>query len=138
MARFAIDQKELDRLFQVLKEYPGDAESAINDVFYNDVPKLVEPAIRRLVPVSGRTWNGKKRGAKAAANSIRERPKERKNLSVVIGTTRDYHYLYFPDDGSNTRRHAGEQQFFKRGGESQQSEIIDRCINKMVEKLFEN
>lgn len=133
MARFEIDIYEMERLFNTARNFPNIAEKAINDVFHNDAPPLVSEEIRRLIPVSGKTWKGKAPAAKTAKSSVSERKDERKNLTFVVGTTYKYHYLYFPDDGTNTRRHVGNQQFFKKGGEAKQSEIVDRCIRRLVQ-----
>lgn len=124
---------EFDRLQQAIKNFPGDAEKSINNVLHNEASPLIQDAIRRLIPVSGKTWNGKGRPAKTG-NSLTDK---KENLAIIVRTTTKYSYLYFPDDGTNTRRHVGDQQFFKRGGESQQTEIVDRCIKRLVTD-FEN
>lgn len=126
-----MDTKEIERLFNVVKNFPGTAEKSINDVFHNDAPPMVSDEIVRLMPASGRSWRGKAPAAKTA-KSVAERTDERKNLAFAVGTTGKYHYLYFPDDGSNTRNHVGNQQFFQRGGENKQPEIVDRCITRIV------
>lgn len=132
MARFEMDTKEIERLHKAIRNFPGDAEKSINEVFHNDAPPIVSESIKRLIPTSGRNWRGKAPAAKSAKSSVTERKDERGNLSFAVGTTGKYHYLYFPDDGTNTRRHIGNQQFFKRGGEAKQAEIVDRCITKLV------
>ena len=131
MARFEMDTKEIERLHNVIRNFPGDAEEAINDVFHNDAPPIVSEAIKRLIPTSGRTWRGKPPAAKGAKSLTDETA----NLAFTVKTTAKYHYLYFPDDGTNTRRHIGNQQFFQRGGEAKQSEIVDRCITRIVQKF---
>ncbi len=125
---FKINVTELDRLVQVMKEYPDNAEEAINEVFHGEAGDLAQIGIKRLMPVSGKNWRGKKSPAKTS-NSLRNVPA---NLSVTVTTQKNYQYLYFPDDGTNTRRHVGNQQFFAKGGESVVGEIIERCINKLT------
>ena len=127
MARFEMDTKEVERLHQAIRNFPGNAEDAINDVFHNEAPPIVSEEIRRLMPTSGKRWNGKAPAAKSAKSLTDETA----NLSFTVKTTGKYHYLYFPDDGSNTRRHVGDQQFFQRGGEEKQPEIVDRCITRI-------
>lgn len=129
MARFEMDSTEVDRLFAAIRNFPGNAEKSINEVFHNEAPPLVADEIRRLMPTSGLMWKGKKPAAKTAKSLTDEKA----NLSFTVKTKGDYHYLYFPDDGTNTRRHVGNQQFFKRGGEAKQSEIVDRCIARVVD-----
>lgn len=133
MSVFQLESTEFNRLQQAAKNYPRSAEKAINEVFHNEGSPLIQEAIRNLIPVSGRSWNGKRTAAKSA-KSLTDLKGQ---LSVTVKTTYNYHYLYFPDDGTNTRRHAGNQQFFLKGGESQQETIVDLCIKKLVDG-FEN
>lgn len=129
MARFEMDTKEVERLFDAVKNFPGSAEKSINEIFHNDAPPLVAEEIKRLMPVSGKTWKGKAPAAKTGSSLTNETA----NLSFTVRTTGKYQYLYFPDDGTNTRRHIGNQQFFQRGGENKQTEIVDRCINRIID-----
>lgn len=131
MARFEMDTKEIERLYNTIKNFPGNAEDSINDVFHNDAPPIVSEEIKHLMPTSGRSWRGKAPAAKGAKSLTDEKA----NLAFTVKTTGKYHYLYFPDDGSNTRRHVGNQQFFQRGGEAKQSEIVDRCITKIIQNF---
>lgn len=128
MAVFQIDATEVERLEGVIKNFPDDAEKVINEIFHNEGSKLIQESIRNLIPVSGRNWNGKKAPAKAGGSltDVKE------NLSITVKTTKNYQYLYFPDDGTNTRRHAGNQQFFLKGAEAQQSTIVELCINRLT------
>lgn len=132
-APLRLDVSSFDELQNALIAYQGNSEQAINDVLHNEASPLIKEAIKRLIPVSGRSWDGKK----AAAKSAKSLTDTKENLAITVRTTKNYQYLYFPDDGTNTRRHAGNQQFFRKGGESKQDEIINRCIAKLVEG-FEN
>jgi HK97 gp10 family phage protein len=130
---FAIELNNFEDLEQAILNYRGNVEEAINDVLHNEGGQLIHDEIKRLMPHSGsRTWKGKKRNAKDS-NSLKI---DKGNLSVMVRTQKSYQYLYFPDDGTNTVNHVGNQQFFKRGGESQTGEIIDRCVNRLV-NVFE-
>ena len=132
MARFDLDATEFGRLEQALKTYEGNAEAIINEVLHTEGGQLIQEEIKRLMPVSGKQWKGKRPPAKTAKSLTDEKG----NLSVTVKTTKNYNYLYFPDDGTNTRNHAGNKQFFLHGGENKQSEIIDLCIERLV-KGFE-
>lgn len=120
---------EFDRLHQTIANFQGDAERTINDVLHNDASPLLQEEIKRLMPVSGKTWKGKKPPAKTAKSLTDEKG----NLSITVKTTKSYQYLYFPDDGTNTRRHVGNQQFFQKGGELKQDEIVELCITRLVQ-----
>ena len=128
MARFELDAKDYDSLVLAMSRFPKNAEAIVNEVLHTEGGQLIEEEIRRLMPVSGVKWKGKKPAAKTG-NSLMQ---ENGNLSVTIRTRKDYHYLYFPDDGTTTRSHHGEKYFFLGGAENQQHEIIMRCINRLV------
>lgn len=131
--RFELNIADVVRLENALKAYEGDAEKALNDVLHNQAGKLIQDEIKLLMPASGRKWKGKKAPAKTS-KSIKV---INGNLSVTETTTKSYHYLYFPDDGTNTQRHVGNQQFFLRGAENKKEEIIDLCVGRLVNN-FDN
>ena len=128
MSKMSLDISQFDTLQKAMKEYQGDTEQTINDVLHNQAGQLIHDAIKPLIPRSGKEWKGKKPPARTS-NSLQ---KVNEHLAVTVKSRKDYGYLYFPDDGTNTRRHVGNQQFFKRGGESQTDEIINRCVKKLV------
>lgn len=123
-----IDIAQVDKLQEAMKGYQGNVETTINDVLHNQGGELIQESIRQIIPVSGKTWNGKAPAAKSS-KSLRS---VNANLAVTVTTQKKYQYLYFPDDGTNTRRHAGNQRFFERGGEAVKDEIIERCISKLI------
>lgn len=125
---FKINVAEFEKLQDVMKGYQGDVETTINDVLHNEAASLIQDSIRRLIPVSGKKWKGKAPAAKTG-NSLRN---VTGNVSITVTTTKKYQYLYFPDDGTSTTRHAGDQQFFAKGGDAVTDEIIERCISKLT------
>lgn len=131
---FTLDSSHIERLQDAMNQYPGHAGREINDVLHNEGGKLINDEIMRLLPDSGRTWNGKKPAAKSTKPFVQDNG----TLSVTIRTKSAYNYLYFPDDGTNTRRHIGYQgkprEFMQKGAENQTSEIIDRCINRLIKE----
>ena len=128
MARIGLDASQFDKLQNAIKDYPGNAEKIINDVLHNEASPLIQEKIRQFMPVSGADWKGKATAAKTG-NSLTD---EKGNLSITVKTTKKYQYLYFPDDGTNTKNHAGNQQFFLRGAETQQNEIVNRCLTRLI------
>ena len=124
---------DFERLQKAIEDFPGNSEKAINEVLHGEGGELIQESIRRLIPVSGKTWRGKASPAKSG-KSLMLVPG---NLSVTTKSTKKYHYLYFPDDGANTRRHAGNQQFFKKGAETVEREVADRCIDNIINKFNE-
>lgn len=122
---------EVEKLQQAMKEYEGNTEQVINDVLHNQAGDKIQEAIYLLMPKSNRDWKGKKphaRDSKSLKNV-------NNNLAVTVTTTSRYHYLYFADDGSDTQDHIGNQQFFVKGGENVQDEIIDLCIGRLINEF---
>lgn len=124
-----VDISGVEELQKTIKEYAGNAEEVINEVLHNEGGQLIQDLIRRLMPESGAKWKGKKGPAKTS-KSLRQEPL---NLAVKIRSTKNYQYLYFPNDGSNTQRHYGDQQFFFKGAEAVTDDIIDRCLGRLTE-----
>lgn len=91
---------------------------------------MFEKAIHNAMPESGRKWRRKKAAAKKA-NSLQDKNKA-ENLAVTIRAKTTYGYLYFPDDGSNTLHHYGNQRFFESGIEQKETE----AVNDMIELLM--
>ncbi len=128
---FEIDYTQFETLQNAMKAYAGNTEETVNEVLHNEAGQLIHDEIKRIMPVSGRRFRGKKPAAKSA-ESLRA---AEGHLSITVKTTKHYQYLYFPDDGTNTRHHVGNQQFFLRAGEAKTQEIVDRCINRLVNGL---
>ena len=134
MAKFTLDATQHERLLKAIEQYPDNAGRTIDDVLHTEGARLIQEEIMRLLPESGRKWKGKKTAAKRA------QPFTQKNesLAVTIRTKNAYHYLYFPDDGSNTKRHVGykgkPREFMFKGADNQSNRIMDLCINRLIEK----
>lgn len=130
---FRIEGDEFDRLIEAIKSFQDNSEKVINDVLHNEGSELIQTNIRLLIPESGKKWKGKAAPAKTG-NSLTAL---NGNLSVTTKSTKKYQYLYFPNDGTNTQRHVGNQQFFFEGAENSASDIIERCIERLTNKFEE-
>ena len=132
MSRFDLNTEGFDDLYQAMQDFQGNVEDEINDVLHNEAGDLIEEAIYLLMPRSE-----KKKGKHAKDSKSLMQLKE--NLAITVKSKTAYNYLWFPDDGQNVnnpiRRAAGNQQFFKRGGESQIDEIKNRCISRLVDDI---
>ena len=128
---YKINSFGFEELADTLKAYSGNAEEAINEVLHNYAGDRAQEDIRRLMPVSNRHWKGKAPAAKAS-KSMRN---IHGNLTEKVTTAKKYQYLYFADDGTNTKRHIGDQRFFERGGEAAIPDIVERCKQKLTENF---
>ena len=129
---FELDSKALDKLQEEMKrvETPGPI---IDEVLHGQGAELIKEKISLLIPRSGRKWKGK--GAAAASAMPRSFQQENASLSVTIAARGKYGYLYFPDDGTNTHKHAGNQQFMRRGAEAASDRVIEMCVGKLLESF---
>lgn len=123
MSVYEIDDKEIERLYEQIKKYPSDAEKKITNYLHASGYQRMSQAIQNAIPVSKR----KKKHAKDA-KALMDRNRTT-NLSVTIGTRNKYHYLYFPDDGSTTVHHAGNQKFFQKGVEEEETSVINEMLD---------
>lgn len=130
-ATFSLDDKALESAIKTFREAGGDAEKTINDVLETYGTEKVKEEIDRILPVSGRKFKGHTRGAKGSNPFIHKMG----NLEFIVTTKSRYGYLYFPDDGTNTRKHAGRKYFMERGAENAAPDIIDRVLARLTEDL---
>ena len=134
MAEFYLaDDGGLDSLVDDFASYPELIGPAIDGVLHNDGAKLIKEGIDAFIPRSGRRWRGKGAPARGAEwQRVDTAP-----LSVTVATSTKYHYLYFPDDGSNTRRHVGNRQMFRRGLEAAAPTVVEKIQGALAEALGE-
>ena len=131
MGWFTLNASDLDKLQEAMNKsllYPGPI---VDSVLRNEGADLIKKNITMILPSSGRNWKGKGRSAKAAMPASFKQ--EDGQLSVTIVARGKYHYLYFPDDGSNTIHHAGNQQFMRRGAQASSAKIIEMCVGRLLE-----
>lgn len=130
---FSIDFSELDQVSDLIKQYPGKAQGIVTNILHNEGAEEIKREIALLLPSSGRHW--KRKAAPASVAMPGKFSQANNPTSVIISTKGRYRYLYFPDDGSNTKRHAGNQHFMMHGAENASSRIIDLCIGKLMEEV---
>ena len=130
-ASWTVDATQIDRLMEAATIWPRVSEDAINEVLHGEGATLIGESIDQLVPESGRRFKGHTSGAKGS----NWQSYDMKNLSVTVAARGKRGYLYFPDDGTNTRRHAGNQQFFRRGAEAATDDVVDLCVDEMIMRM---
>lgn len=131
MSRYDADISGASELTDAISSYEGNAGTLIDEVLHGEGAATIKEEIARLLPESGRTW--KKKAAPAIAAMPGAFSQDNEALGVVIAARGRYGYLYFPDDGSNTMRHAGGLHFMQQGGDNASQKIIDLCIGKLTE-----
>ena len=129
---FSIDQESFDKLSGFMMAYGDGAADIVTEVLH-DSGETIRNAIDPLIPVSGRTFKGHSTGARGSQWQAYGKAEP---LAITVRSKSGYHYLYFPDDGTNTIRHAGNQQFMRRGAEAAAPVILDRAVDALI-KDFE-
>lgn len=131
MGWFEFDAGSIDDLYEKMVSYGAGSGQIIDKVLRSEGAEEIKKQIARLLPSSGRHWKGK---APAASSAMPGRfDQDNGELSVTIAARGKYHYLYFPDDGSNTRKHAGNKQFMLHGAEAAAPKVVEMCVGKLVE-----
>lgn len=124
----------VENLQKVMEAYGQGAGRVVQEVYRDFAADEIKSNILPLVHSSGRVFKGHRRGAKQSGID-KVFGQQIDGLSLTVKTNRSFGYLYFPDDGSNTRKHAGQQHFMQRGLDKSVQAIVDRCVAKLQEEL---
>ena len=130
---FSVDYEGIEAIQDAMDQFGVGAGRIVDDVLHGEGGKLIKEKITPLIPASGRRWRGKASAARSAMPAGFSQDND--SLSVTIAARGRHRYLYFPDDGSNTIKHAGNQQFMKRGAEAATPQIVERCVGKLIESI---
>lgn len=135
MSVFYFEVDKFEKMLDIMEKFSDKAqtERVINEYLHEKGGEIIRDNIQKILPVSGRTWQGKK----PAASQTNPFLIKKENLAVVVKTKGTYNYLYFPDDGTNTEHHAGNQQFMFRGATDSQDRIVNEVIDELVKRLEE-
>lgn len=136
MSYFELKAETVKEMIENITKFAdgSKAEKIINDYLWDEAGDLIKEEIQTILPESGRKWPGKVTAARKTQPFL---VKTGINLNVRVHTKNKYHYLYFPDDGSNTIRHIGNQQFMFDGANKKADEIGSTIVDKLVKKIEE-
>jgi len=128
---FSVEGEDFDLLAAAMADYGEGAADVVSEVVHGS-GDIIRDQIDPLIPTSGRTFKGHRSGARG---SQWQRYDTGETLAITVATTSARRYLYFPDDGSNTKRHAGNQQFMMRGAEAAAPMILEKGIDALIESF---
>lgn len=139
MIKFGLSAESMEKLATAIKAYGPDAEKKITEYLHGKGYDVLSSGVQNAIPVSDSLKkHGKKQPKSHARDKQALKDKDKgTNLSVIIGSIPSRNYLYFPDDGSNTIHHAGNQQFFKAGVEKKEAEVINELLDILSFKMEE-
>ena len=141
---FYMDYSIFDELKEKMDEFGTGSGKVIAGVLQTQGAEIIKRDIQKLLPKGKRTWKKHRQHAKdaqpftatdASGSIIRGGKTVNDQATIWIYARGKWGYLYFPDDGSNTLRHAGNQHFMQRGAEDSRQEIINRCIGKLIDNF---
>jgi len=128
---FALEGEEFDQLVSAMSEYGEGASDIVSEVIH-DSGDIIYQEIDPLIHPSGRTFKGHSSGAQG---SHWQRYDTGEPLAITVAANASRRYLYFPDDGSNTTRHYGNQQFMLRGAEAAAPTILQKGVDALIESF---
>lgn len=125
---FGLEDDDFESLLSAMAEYGEGAVDIVSAVVHDagdDIYREIDP----LIHPSGRTFSGHTSGAQGTQW---QRIETGEPLAVTVRTVTSRNYLYFPDDGSSTKRHYGDQQFMWRGADAAAPSILERGIDALA------
>lgn len=126
-----VDISGIDLITEKIGKYGPAATEVIQEDLKTEGFERISTHIPDLINASGRSWRGKPTSAtQAAPTSVFKAQVE--GLTLTVSTQKRYNYLYFPDDGSNSKHHAGNQDFMFRGAESMSDEIANDIVKHLI------
>lgn len=132
MPDISVQYDGVQELAAEITAFGAGAGQRIQGVLNDFAAAEIKGNILPLVHSSGRVFSGHRQGAKAAGPE-RVFTHSVKDMTLIVRTSARFGYLYFPDDGSTTRRHAGQQHFMDRGLQRSVKTITDRCLAALTD-----
>ena len=134
---FGMDYEDFNRFIAAVKQYPQNAERAINAYLHDEGAEVLSDSITNHIPVSTGRYAAhrnlqKKYKHKKAMKHARDAKwflKKEYNLGINITNTKDYYYLYFVENGLGTSLSGGGVDFVERGFNDVYKQITDGLIN---------
>ena len=132
---FKTDFSEVWEIQTYLDAYGAGYGRVVDKVLHGEGADAIKRAIPGYIHPSNRKWKGKTPSIAGNPDAGKRLSQDDHDLGVTIAARGKLGYLYFPDDGSNTDNHAGNQQFMRRGAESQMGDILDRCVGALIDSF---
>lgn len=133
---YSVDFREAWEIETGIEMYGAGSGQVIDEVLHGEGADRIKRAIPSRIHPSGRKWNGKGKSIAGDPGAGSRLSQDDAPLQVTIAARGALRYLYFPDDGTDTVNHAGDQQFMREGAESEEQSIIDMCMDALYEKFM--
>ncbi|MCD8198245.1 MAG: hypothetical protein LUE24_13955 [Lachnospiraceae bacterium] len=134
-----IDISGVEKLTEKLERYGNRSGAIVQEYLRDEGFDRIAGHIPNLIHASGRNkakWKNKATASKSAYTSVFQGMVS--GMTLTVSTKTRFNYLYFPDDGSNTLHHVGNQQFMLRGAQEQTDGIVDELVGRLVAAFEED
>lgn len=129
----SVDCSDLLSTEEMLDRYGAGYGRVVDEILHGEGARKIKRSIPEFVRPSGRTWRGKAPSMAGDPGMGEKLAQDDDPMQVTVAARGRYGYLYFPDDGTDTRRHAGNQQFMLRGAERVAPEIAEDLESALAE-----
>lgn len=129
--KFSLNDAQLDKITDAIKQAGADAETAINTYLQNTAPDIVKTSITDLIPISNRT--------RKHAKTSKPFEHQNFNLALQVKSRRPFYYLKFINDGTGTSKGKNALEFMERGLDAKVEEMTDGmldAINEIMNKRW--
>lgn len=124
-ASFSLNDDDVNKLIEAIQRYEDNAEDAISNYLETEVPSITKPSIQSLIPVSDRN----KAHARTSAPFTEDMEGK---LSIYIHTKKQWHYLYFPDEGEGTSKGQRPHDFMAQGVENKYDTLVNGLLDSLL------
>lgn len=124
-ASFSLNDDDVNKLIEAIQRYEDNAEDAISNYLETEVPSITKPSIQSLIPVSDRN----KKHARTSAPFTEDMEGK---LSIYIHTKKQWHYLYFPDEGEGTSKGQAPHDFMVQGVENEYDTLVNGLLDSLI------
>lgn len=125
---FSLEDSGFAEVLEWAEELGPKGAEALKRYFADEAGPVIARRIDALMPVSGRRFRGHSSPARGSAWQ-RYTPE---GAGIEVAASGARRYLYFPDDGTNTVRHAGNQQFFPRGAQAAAPDVAEGALDALI------
>ncbi|KAB1647991.1 hypothetical protein F8D48_06780 [Adlercreutzia muris] len=129
MSGLMLDADAVKALEVRVRSFGDGAEDVVNGVLHGEAGPMIYGRINPLIHPSGRRFKGHPASARSSKWPVY---RTGENLAVTVATSARFRYLYFPNDGGNTKNHAGNQHFMFRGAQAAAPSVMERCITALT------
>lgn len=129
----SVDFSSILDLESAVAAYGEGCGQVVDGALHGEGALKAKRSIPEFIRPSGRRWRGKAPSMARSPGMGERLSQDDAPMQVTIAARGRYGYLYFPDDGSSTRRHAGGQRFMERGAQAVAPEVAQDIASALAD-----